>query len=60
MIISSYKNPRREAGSVKFTTCFWFINLCFSGDSNKKSIDLPFWYNVSDQTFTNPKMRQCS
>ena len=36
------------------------VNLVFMGDSNKKSIDLPFWYNVSDQTFTNPKMRQCS
>ena len=29
-------------GSVKFTTCFMFKNLDSKGDSNKKSIDLPF------------------
>ena len=28
--------------SVKFTTCFMFKNLDSKGDSNKKSIDLPF------------------
>ena len=39
---SSYKNPRRGSGSVKFTTCFMFKNLDSKGDSNKKSIDLPF------------------
>ena len=31
----------------------YFKNLDFTGDSNKKSIDLPFWYNGSDQTHIN-------
>ena len=29
------------------------------GDSNKKSIDLPFWYNVIDQNSIN-QGEQCS
>ena len=38
----SFFVPHFFIGSVKFTTCFMFKNLDSKGDSNKKSIDLPF------------------